>query len=88
MIKECKLNQNHQILGNVEWPQALATTYHGEIMCADPRQHRIVVFNRDLVFKYQIGSGQAGSGKDEFNEPVDLILNQLGKSKKNKKISY
>ena len=51
-------------------------------MCADPRQHRIVVFNRDLVFKYQIGSGRAGSGKDEFNEPVDLILNQLGKKQK------
>lgn len=85
VIKECKLNKNNPIYGNVEWPQSLVTSYQGEILCTDPCQHRIVVFSRDFIFKYQIGgggtdgNGRPGSSNNEFNEPVDLIFNQLGK---------
>ena len=85
VIKECKINKNNQIYGNVEWPQSLVTSYQGEILCTDPCQHRIVVFSRDFIFKYQIGGGsdgRPGSSNNEFNEPVDLIFNQLGKPHK------
>lgn len=74
IIREIQLNQN---LNTVEWPNAIVTTYLGDVVCADTQHHRIVVFSRDFIFKYEIGK-HGSSARDEFDEPVDLTINPLG----------
>lgn len=77
VLKEIIINNNHEKYGNVLWPRAIVSTYHEDIICTDPLCHRLLVFNRDFIFKYQIGS--KGSLNGQFNEPVDSILNEIGK---------
>lgn len=77
VIKETKLNNNSADYGNLIWPCSVTTTHNDEILCADTHGNRVLVFNREFIFKYQIG--KYGSMPGEFNEPSDLIINELGK---------
>ena len=46
-------------------------------MVVDKRHDRVLVFNSGFIFKYQLG-GTKGSWGNEFDEPNDIVLSQLG----------
>ena len=78
VIKECILNNNHTSYGNLLWPYSVTSTFNDDIICVDSFEHRLLVFTREFLFKYQIGE-KKGSSAGEFDEPVDVILNEIGK---------
>ena len=77
VIKEIILNNNDSAYGNVYWPTSVITTYNEDIIILDSLSHRLLVFNKHLIFKYQIGS--FGSLKSQFDEPSDIIINEIGR---------
>lgn len=77
VIKETTLNNNNPTYGNIYWPCSIVTTYNEDVIVLDPFAHRLVVFNKELIFKYQIGS--FGNQKSQFNEPSDIIINEIGR---------
>jgi len=75
-LSQSIVNQNDLSYGNLVWPSAICTSYNNEVFCVDSNEHRLLVFNRDFLFKYKLG--QKGSSNGEFNEPVDVIINESG----------
>ena len=78
MIKETIVNSQNQHFGDLIWPKSIVSSLNDEILCADTYEHRILIFNRDFIFKYQIGGGERSDQKGKFNEPVDLTLTEMG----------
>ena len=76
-MNEAYINCNNQSYGNVEWPSSLICTLKGDVLLLDKKNDRILVFNSDFIFKYQIG-GSKGSWASEFDEPNDIVLNETG----------
>ena len=76
-MKEAYINIDKEPYGSVEWPNSVISTLKGDVLVVDKRQDRILVFNSDFIFKYQIG-GVKGSWGSEFDEPNDIVLSQLG----------
>jgi hypothetical protein len=70
------VNQNDVSYGNLIWPSAFCTSFNNEVVVVDSYEHRVLVFNRNFLFKYKFG--HIGSSHGEFNEPVDAIINELG----------
>lgn len=68
------MNDHDPGFGNLIWPKSLVTTSNDEIICVDSFEHRLLVFNKDFIYKSQIGS--RGNEKGQFNFPVDLALSE------------
>lgn len=77
VIKEISLNSNDPAYGNIYWPTSVVTTFKEDIIILDSLSHRLLVFNKHLIFKYQIGS--FGNLKSQFDEPSDIIINEIGR---------
>ncbi|RNA35334.1 E3 ubiquitin- ligase TRIM71-like [Brachionus plicatilis] len=77
VIKEITLNNNDPAYGNIYWPSSVITTYNEDVIVLDSFAHRLIVFNKELIFKYQIGT--FGSQKSQFNEPSDMVINEIGR---------
>ena len=60
------------------WPYSISSTFNDDIICADSFEHRLLVFSREFIFKYQIGDTK-GNALGQFDEPVDLVINEIGK---------
>jgi hypothetical protein len=75
-LRETIVNCQDPAFGNLLWPKSIASTVNEEIICADRFEHRLIVFNREFMFKYQIGC--RGRVQGQFNEPVDLLMTELG----------
>ncbi|CAF0907156.1 unnamed protein product [Brachionus calyciflorus] len=77
ILKESLLNQNDPAYGNIYWPSSVTCTFNEDIIILDTLGHRLIVFNKELIFKYQIGTYGSEDGK--FNEPSDIVLNEIGR---------
>lgn len=78
VIKEIVLNNNNASYGNIIWPYSITSTFNDDVILADTFEHRLLVFSREFIFKYQIGDTK-GNAEGQFDEPADLVLNELGK---------
>jgi hypothetical protein len=56
--------------GQFRCPQSVVVTGSGEVLVADPQNHRVCVFDLDGTFRYSIGS--QGSGPGQFEHPSML----------------
>ena len=59
------------------WPGAIASTFNDEVLVLDTFENRVIVFNKEFIFKYEIGTKGCLNG--QFDEPSDLLVNELGK---------
>ena len=55
----------------------MTCSHNDEVICIDPVEHRVLVFSREFIFRYQIGG--KGEADGQFNEPSDIILNEVGR---------
>ena len=77
MIKELVLNSNHSSFGNLLWSHCITSTSSGDIIIVDTVENRLLFFNKEFIFKYQVGS--KGKENGEFDEPTDAVLSETGK---------
>ena len=56
----------------MKWPNSIVCTSFGDIVVCDSSNHRLLVFTRNLIFKYSIGS--KGNFHGQFNEPIDVAI--------------
>ena len=56
----------------MKWPNSVICTSFGDIVVCDTLNHRILVFTRNLLYKYSIGS--KGNFHGQFDEPVDVAI--------------
>ncbi len=77
VIKESILNSNHHSYGNLLWSHSITSTHNDDIVLVDTIENRLLFFNKEFIFKYQIGS--KGNLDGEFDEPTDIIINEMGK---------
>lgn len=77
VIKENLLNTNHISYGNLLWSHSITSTHNSDIILLDTIENRVLFFNREFIYKYQIGC--KGDQYGEFDEPTDLIINEHGK---------
>lgn len=87
-IKQLILNNSTAAYGNLVWANSLTCASNGDIFVADRFEHRIIVFTREFIYKYKIGS--RGSEKGQFDEPADICMSESGKlfvaDKNNKRV--
>ena len=77
LLKESVLNDYTKRFGTLEWCRSLVVNMNGDVICVDSLGHRILVFNAQLIFKYEFG--KQGVAANEFDEPVDAVLDQIGR---------
>lgn len=77
VIKETNVNSNHHSYGNLLWCHSITSHYNGDVILVDTMGHRVLLFNREFIFKYQLGC--KGSENGEFDEPTDALLSENGK---------
>ena len=56
----------------LKWPNSIVCTTYGDIVVCDTANHRLLVFTRDLIYKYKIGS--KGNFHGQFDEPIDAAI--------------
>jgi len=88
-LKETVLNTGHSSYGNLIWSNSITCSSNGDIFMADRFQNRVVVFNKELIYKYSIDNGK-GSAPGQFDEPSSVCISEGGKlyvaDKNNKRI--
>ncbi len=72
-----KNDENQPKYGNLIWSNSVACATNGDIFVGDRFEHRILVFNKDFIFKYQIGG--KGNLTGQFDEPTDICFNENAK---------
>ncbi len=60
---------------DLNWPKSIACTHYGDVVLCDKTNHRLIVYNRELVLKYTIGS--KGNLDSQFDEPFDLAISAI-----------
>jgi hypothetical protein len=76
-LKDIALNDGQGNFGECIWSNGVTCTSNGDIFLVDRLEHRVLVFNKELIFKYQIGS--KGSDSSQFDEPCDICIGESGK---------
>lgn len=77
-LKEIALNNNPKAnYGNIIWSNSITCASNGDMFLVDRFEHRVLVFNKEFIYKYQIGS--KGSNCGEFDEPTDACISESGK---------
>ena len=71
------MNNDKANYGNLIWSNSLTCASNGDVFLVDRFEHRILVFNKEFIYKYSIGS--KGSEPGEFDEPSDVCMNESGK---------
>ena len=78
-MKEIILNagNSNNNFGDVFWSNSIACSTNGDIFVADRFDNRVLVFNKEFIYKYQFGSKGPNTG--QFNEPADICFSESGK---------
>lgn len=71
------LNDGKANYGECIWSNGITSTSNGDIFLVDRFEHRVLVFNKEFIYKYQIGS--RGSASGQFHEPSDICVSESGK---------
>lgn len=76
-LKDLVLNDGKANYGDCIWSNGITCTSNGDIFLVDRFEHRVLVFNKEFIYKYQIGS--RGSSLGQFDEPSDICISESGK---------